>query len=1762
MFMGGVRTSVVLAFLMLGTLFSSFISPLQSDTNTSEYMAENLFQGFTIDDDWLDLEEQPIAVPNGFDPLTLYDYSDVGVLINNKSESSKTIGWAFVEARNISLERVFIFDADGTPTGETINRNQFNEFFAYPFLDMLGNRSNVSDMNYLVTNKGIPLKVSGGNDKASFDQEFSLLGGSYNSSIAGDYWETHNYGPLAGGEFESFSRQKHGFYLVTRLTGYTVDTALQLIEKANNSLGQRGTTVLDLATNRNGSGYKFWNDDLYTANTTLTETYNQTVIFDEETGFVTNISNVMGYASWGSNDGDWASSLAKNSGFDTESSSWSSGVKHWNATSPSLSAGDTFAWSYQTQTKKGGNGAIEAAMSATCSEESGNGTQGIYSEFFDNEGVSFNTGSMPSLIDRVPDHVRLESSLQYNSMYAAYPGLDDRFKNNWGARFSGLIDIPETGNWTFFLTSDDGSEFWIDGVSMVTNYGSHGMRELSGFRNLSAGLHDFRAEFFQGGGPHGLKLSWSGPNQSKVLVPSTAFFVANATPPSPSTLLHAWNFDEGTGMETNDSVDVNASLTLHNMNSSNWRNCPDGGCLWFDGVDDYVEVDVDDWVGNFTVSQWVWANSTTLPDYASVFAVSDDAGSNTSFQHAVFSGEWRLHNNQTHAFGDIEAQQWMHLVTVFESGNVRQYLDGVLARTTAFPSGSLNNIDLYKLGVNRAQSTFFEGMIDKVMVWESALTDGDVTRLHRDIYKDCSAYSGSGTSAASLEQYLLIPNEVSDHAWIASISGSRSGDVYGSFSIIVEAIDQSGNILSTNTSSSKPFESNWGDAALRFRPDPNATAFRIRIPIDVVATSTSGSVFLDSLSFRAIRPHMTWIDGSIAETAVSTGGRSFTIDTTYGQSLVADLLEDGVSGVKGYVYEPYLTAVGQPSVLFGMYSQGFSFAEANAAANTYISWMGVTVGDPKMAPYIDTIHDIHLLDARLQDNLSVAQTGFIEVGLENLGMASAEGELEIINVQGSVLMTSQSISVPAGDLSGSRTSVIIPVTPTQSGWLDVRIRYTHDNTSSFERDSENNFIMIRLWVNAAPSIDSVYCDQPEYARGDSFLCTVLASDDEKVESVTMGWTVLCSTCVLNNTTWMQGPMGTTDNGSTWEAMITLPINISTGGLALHVIAVDKLGMQDEETTTNVSQVLDAASAWFGPHASSADSSWLGVTPLPSTSPNGILRGVNNTITGCVLDVDHNTNTEQPQFLVERGTLGELTYMEKPDSNHHCYQATFFVENGSSLMSISMEMRTNTGSLVMQRTIKVEDIHPTIDIQFVNSNNTELDRIIDNDDEFILVRVEDVDDTLGTYLGDIELSWPGFGSITLPIEGQVGGAEVTIKLNPPPESLESGDVIFDITIQDSNGATSASSASLPLFLNAPVILEMVPCTVDGQISELMFGHTAVLAAKIISNRPMETIDLSLRQLGWTVSAPPIEAPTWSSSSNDCIESLNDENTYWFRLQLDGSFASETGSIQLVTKTIDGYLATSQIPMLFRHAPPILNGTAPQSVQAGTDLVFQVEVTDLDGLGDVECGAFVYSGNASTDLWNRSFNPIQTQDENGMSTLRWPLPRNLNESTDSIRIDVNCSDSDNEYGQWQTSTPILIEPYVCVVNCNSSTEDDRNTKSEGSQSVWIYIVVLLVAIVGMTLLLQRRKESIEKWATDDSLDDFEQLTSASIAQAEASLPELDASTPAIPDGWTEEAFVQWLQGECPEEWTESQWDELRNKHSSLLADSENTTDEILF
>jgi uncharacterized protein (TIGR03790 family) len=90
--------------------------------------------------------------------------------------------------------------------------------------------------------------------------------------------------------------------------------------------------------------------------------------------------------------------------------------------------------------------------------------------------------------------------------------------------------------------------------------------------------------------------------------------------------------------------------------------------------------------------------------------------------------------------------------------------------------------------------------------------------------------------------------------------------------------------------------------------------------------------------------------GGIAETAVSTSARTF-LTTTGGQSLIADLVHQRVTGVKGYVDEPLLQAVASPSILFDRYSRGWTLAESFYAASRFVGWEDVVIGDPLCAPY-------------------------------------------------------------------------------------------------------------------------------------------------------------------------------------------------------------------------------------------------------------------------------------------------------------------------------------------------------------------------------------------------------------------------------------------------------------------------------------------------------------------------------------------------------------------------------------------------------------------------------------------------------------------------------------------------------------------------------------------------------------------------------------------------------------------------------------------
>lgn len=119
------------------------------------------------------------------------------------------------------------------------------------------------------------------------------------------------------------------------------------------------------------------------------------------------------------------------------------------------------------------------------------------------------------------------------------------------------------------------------------------------------------------------------------------------------------------------------------------------------------------------------------------------------------------------------------------------------------------------------------------------------------------------------------------------------------------------------------------------------------------------------------RPNNTWANGAIAETYVSTSGRTFAKPVHYGQSVIADVIAEGISGAKGYVYEPYANAMAIVWVLFDRYTEGFNLAESFYASSRALSWMDVVIGDPKMRVFIPKTKVVNLISYRALNSMSV-----------------------------------------------------------------------------------------------------------------------------------------------------------------------------------------------------------------------------------------------------------------------------------------------------------------------------------------------------------------------------------------------------------------------------------------------------------------------------------------------------------------------------------------------------------------------------------------------------------------------------------------------------------------------------------------------------------------------------------------------------------------------------------------------------------------------
>ncbi|MEY4200768.1 MAG: hypothetical protein RLZZ265_2508 [Verrucomicrobiota bacterium] len=93
-------------------------------------------------------------------------------------------------------------------------------------------------------------------------------------------------------------------------------------------------------------------------------------------------------------------------------------------------------------------------------------------------------------------------------------------KDYFSARWSGQLEAPVSGKFTFHLDADDGARLWVGDRLVCDAWRISDSSEISGTMDLQAGqLYDLRLEYYDNLGPAHLRLSWTGPGIPKSVVP-------------------------------------------------------------------------------------------------------------------------------------------------------------------------------------------------------------------------------------------------------------------------------------------------------------------------------------------------------------------------------------------------------------------------------------------------------------------------------------------------------------------------------------------------------------------------------------------------------------------------------------------------------------------------------------------------------------------------------------------------------------------------------------------------------------------------------------------------------------------------------------------------------------------------------------------------------------------------------------------------------------------------------------------------------------------------------------------------------------------------------------------------------------------------------------------------------------------------------------------------------------------------------------------
>lgn len=221
--------------------------------------------------------------------------ANVLVVTNDKSQFSRDISAYYIQKREIPAKNVCHIQSS---IEEEISRNEYTRNIAAPISLCLRRNQLTQQILYIATTAGVPLKISGQNglngDYASVDNELALL---YSDIATGKPHALNGWlpNPFFRQRDIAFTHPQFPIYLVTRLAAYDLAGVRAMIDRGLVAMN-RGKFVIDLNSD---DAFADGNNWLADAAIRLPE---ERVVYDASPKVLYKQTDVIGYASWGSND--------------------------------------------------------------------------------------------------------------------------------------------------------------------------------------------------------------------------------------------------------------------------------------------------------------------------------------------------------------------------------------------------------------------------------------------------------------------------------------------------------------------------------------------------------------------------------------------------------------------------------------------------------------------------------------------------------------------------------------------------------------------------------------------------------------------------------------------------------------------------------------------------------------------------------------------------------------------------------------------------------------------------------------------------------------------------------------------------------------------------------------------------------------------------------------------------------------------------------------------------------------------------------------------------------------------------------------------------------------------------------------------------------------------------------------------------------------------------------------------------------------------